>query len=82
VPTKFTAQKGAGALFIKSPLLPDPILLGGGHENERRAGTENVAAVVGLVEALKLFVKKPVFSREQLAPLTNRLISCVSSVEE
>src|SRR5208282_3704364 len=38
---KFHGPKGAGLLFIRSPLLPDPILLGGGHENERRAGTEN-----------------------------------------
>ena len=39
---KFHAPKGVGALYIKSPLLPDPIFFGGGHENERRAGTENM----------------------------------------
>jgi len=60
---KFHGPKGAGALFIKSPLLPDPILFGGGHENERRAGTENLAAVIGFVEALTRFVPKPVFER-------------------
>ena len=40
---KFHGPKGAGVLFIRSPLLPDPIIFGGGHENERRAGTENLA---------------------------------------
>ena len=40
---KFHGPKGAGLLYIKSPLHPDPILFGGGHENERRAGTENLA---------------------------------------
>ncbi len=54
---KFHGPKGAGLLFIKSPLHPDPILFGGGHENERRAGTENLAAIVGLVEVLEQFVK-------------------------
>src|SRR2546427_6691858 len=37
---KFHGPKGAGALFVKSPLLPEPILFGGSHENERRAGTK------------------------------------------
>ncbi len=37
---KFHGPKGAGALFVRSPLHPDPILFGGGHENERRAGTD------------------------------------------
>jgi cysteine desulfurase len=70
---KIHGPKGAGALFIRSPLQPDPILFGGGHENERRAGTENLPAIVGLVEALKRFVREPVFRREQLLPLSERL---------
>ena len=52
---KFHGPKGAGLLFAKSPLHPDPILFGGGHENERRAGTENLAGIFGLVEALERF---------------------------
>jgi cysteine desulfurase len=71
---KFHGPKGAGALFIKSPLLPDPVMFGGAHENERRAGTENMAAVVGLVSALERFVKQPVFDRKQLQPLTDRFL--------
>jgi cysteine desulfurase len=70
---KIHGPKGAGALFIRSPLQPDPILFGGGHENERRAGTENLPAIVGLVEALKRFVREPVFRREHLLPLSERL---------
>src|ERR1700744_1783189 len=49
---KFHGPKGAGLLYIQSPLHPDPILFGGGHENERRAGTENLPAIMGMVEAL------------------------------
>lgn len=77
---KIHGPKGAGALYIRSPLHPDPILFGGGHENERRAGTENVAGIAGLVEALERFVTKPVFARENLAPLTDRLIRLVDRI--
>ena len=75
---KFHGPKGAGLLYAKSPLRPVPILFGGGHENERRAGTENLASIVGLVEALERFVRKPVFDPVNLSPLTNRLGNCVS----
>jgi len=71
---KFHGPKGAGLLFSRSPLFPDPILFGGGHENERRAGTENTAGIVGLVEALERFVRPPVFQRSLLNPLSLWLI--------
>lgn len=70
---KFHAPKGVGALFIKSPLLPDPIFFGGGHENERRAGTENMAGIAGLVYAIENFVASPVFESRDLKPLADRL---------
>lgn len=70
---KFHGPKGSGALFIKSPLQPLPTQWGGGHENERRAGTENLAAIVGLVNAFERFVVTPVFDPAQLLPLTERL---------
>jgi cysteine desulfurase len=71
---KFHGPKGAGALFIRSPLLPDPILFGGGHENERRAGTENLLAITGLVTALERFVRAPVFDSAQLTPLRDLIV--------
>jgi cysteine desulfurase len=77
---KLHGPKGAGLLYVRSPLLPDPILFGGGHENERRAGTENVAGIIGLVEALERFVKTPVFARERLLPLTRRLEEIVQGL--
>ncbi len=77
---KFHGPKGAGALFIRSPLLPDPIVFGGGHENERRAGTENLAAIIGFAEATERFVKTPVFPREHLLPLTQRLIAFIDQL--
>lgn len=78
---KLHGPKGAGALFIKSPLHPDPILFGGAHENERRAGTENVAAIMGLAETVELFLAPPVFPKEHLKPLTDRLITSAEAIE-
>jgi len=79
---KIHGPKGAGALFIKSPLQPSPLLLGGSHENERRAGTENLAAIIGLVEAMERFIKPPVFASEGLAQLTARLLRLVDRLPE
>ncbi|HWX21218.1 MAG TPA: cysteine desulfurase family protein [Candidatus Binatia bacterium] len=78
---KIHGPKGAGALFVRSPLHPDPILFGGGHENERRAGTENLAGVIGLMESLERFVRQPVFARERLSPLGERLIQMLNGLE-
>jgi cysteine desulfurase len=77
---KFHGPKGAGALFIRSPLHPEPLLLGGAHENERRAGTENLAGFVGLVEAAERFLTPPVFPAHPLRSLTDDLISFASSL--
>lgn len=77
---KLHGPKGIGALYIKSPFFPDPIIFGGGHENERRAGTENLAAVIGLAEAMERFVKTPVFPRDRLFQMTNELANSVSKI--
>jgi len=68
-------------LFTKSPLAPDPILFGGAHENERRAGTENLAAIIGLVEALERFVHTPVFEKARLARWPTALIRAIERLE-
>src|SRR5205085_5044353 len=44
-------------------------------------GTENLAAIAGLVECLELFVRQPVFSAEQLSPLTEHLIGFLNTLE-
>ena len=78
---KFHGPKGAGLLFAKSPLLPDPILFGGGHENERRAGTENLAGIIGLVAALEKFAIPPVFDASRLKPLIEKLASSIQRID-
>jgi len=76
---KFHGPKGAGLLYARSPLLPDPTLFGGAHENERRAGTENLPAIIGLTAALERFVKTPVFDPVALGPLRERLLATLDS---
>ena len=48
---KFYGPKGVGFLYLRSALSIQPIMFGGAHENERRPGTENVAAIVGMAAA-------------------------------
>jgi len=48
---KFYGPKGAGFLFLRSGLSIQPMLFGGSHENQRRPGTENVAAIAGMAAA-------------------------------
>src|SRR4029453_11715045 len=48
---KFYGPKGMGFLFFRSGLLIQPIMFGGAHENERRPGTENVAAIAAMAAA-------------------------------
>ncbi len=51
---KLYAPKGVGALYIRSGISLPPLIHGAGHENGRRAGTENVLEIVGLGEACRL----------------------------
>ena len=51
---KFYGPKGAGALYIRRGFRPEPLQVGGEHERGRRAGTENVPAIVGLGKACEL----------------------------
>lgn len=74
---KFHGPKGAGALFIRSPLHPDPLLFGGGHENERRAGTENVAAIAGFALATETFLANPVFLTSSVSAFVQGLTGCL-----
>jgi cysteine desulfurase NifS len=51
---KFYSPKGVGALFIKKGIYIEPLIHGGGQENGLRAGTENVASIVGFGMAAEL----------------------------
>ena len=53
---KFYGPKGVGAMYVRRGTPWWPLLTGGGQERNRRAGTENVAGIVGMAKALELAV--------------------------
>jgi cysteine desulfurase len=54
---KFHGPKGVGALYVNRRTRFSPLIVGGGQENGRRGGTENVASIVGLGKAAELAAK-------------------------
>jgi cysteine desulfurase len=70
---KFYGPKGVGALYIRRGTKIDPLLFGGSHENERRAGTENVAAIVGMARAAELATATMGEEQSRLLGLTEKL---------
>jgi len=51
---KLHAPQGTGAMYIRKGTLIQPLLYGGSHERQRRAGTENLPGIVGLGKAAEL----------------------------
>jgi cysteine desulfurase len=76
---QFYGPKGAGALFIKRGTRIMPLIDGGIQERGRRAGTENVPAIVGLGVAAELAQESLAEWAEKLIPLRNRLIERLTS---
>lgn len=69
---KIYGPKGVGALFVRNGVKITPLLHGGPHEFRKRAGTENVAGIVGFAKAVELFSEKDV---KKLTVLRDKLIS-------
>ncbi len=74
---KMYGPKGTGALYVRQNLDLEPLLIGGGQERGRRAGTENVAGLVGLGAAAELALSDLPEESSRLARLRDRLESSV-----
>jgi cysteine desulfurase len=70
---KFYGPKGAGALYVRRGFKCTPLQVGGEHERGRRAGTENVPAVVGLGKACEVASAEMAGVTPRIAALRDRL---------
>lgn len=71
---KFHAPKGVGALYIRNGVRLQRLIQGGAQERTQRAGTENVASIVGLGKAIALAAENIDRHNAQLAAVRDRLI--------
>lgn len=74
---KFYGPRGVGVLWVRTPTPWRPLIVGGGQENDRRAGTENVAAAVGFATAMKLAWDEREGRANHAARLRDRLLAGV-----
>jgi cysteine desulfurase len=77
---KFHGPLGAAALYVRQGAPLEPLLIGGGQERRRRAGTVNVPAVVGLGEAAKLAQSELEERSRRLAELRDRFEAGLAAV--
>jgi cysteine desulfurase len=70
---KIHGPKGVGALFVRKGAILKPLITGGGHERNRRSGTENVAGVVGFGIAAKMAREGMESEMTQVRGLRDRL---------
>ena len=77
---KFHAPKGVGALYVKNGLKIGSLLVGGGQERGKRAGTENVASIVGLGCAITEATKDIEAKNKHLKELREMLWSGVRKI--
>ncbi|MFZ2644309.1 MAG: cysteine desulfurase family protein [Verrucomicrobiia bacterium] len=70
---KVYGPKGVGALWIRPRTKIESLVHGGSHENDHRAGTENVAGIVGFVRAAEIATAKVEDEDTRLRALTERL---------
>lgn len=75
---KFNGPKGIGFLYIKKGIQILPLLNGGSQENEKRAGTENIASIVGMAVALKKNCTELSNNAKYISELENALLSSLN----
>ena len=71
---KFGGPKGTGVLYVKRGVNPKNLILGGGQERGKRAGTENIAGIIGTAEALSLALSRIDEVTPRVTAMRDRLI--------
>lgn len=72
--SKISGPKGTGMLFVRRGVLLAPIIVGGKQEGRLRAGTENVAGIVGFAEALQLAAASRDAEVRRIGKLRSKLV--------
>lgn len=76
---KFYGPKGVGALYVRDSIDFIQLQNGGHQENDKRAGTENVAGIVGLGKAIELANNNIIQNNERLLNLRNYCIEQIKN---
>ena len=71
---KFYAPKGVGALYVRSGVRLENLIEGGAQERSRRAGTENLPAIVGMGKAIEMITAEQQEENARLTAMRDRLI--------
>ena len=77
---KFHGPKGIGALYLRKGIYLEPLIEGGAQERGRRAGTENLPAILGMAAALDEACEHRVENTARLVPLRDKLIAGLSAI--
>ncbi|MBQ6707273.1 MAG: cysteine desulfurase [Clostridia bacterium] len=77
---KFNGPKGVGALYMRRGIRLKPLIEGGAQENGRRAGTENVPGILGMVAALEQAVENMEENNQKILPMRDTLIEGLSAI--
>lgn len=78
---KINGPKGIGFAFVKSGTPLSPIIFGGSQERNRRGGTENVAAIVGLVEAIRIAKKNMQKNEIHVKQIRQKFLNGILSID-
>ncbi len=79
---KIHAQKGIGFLYVKTGVALPNLIHGGGQERSRRAGTENVPAIMGLAKAVEEACADIPAKQERIGKIRDRIIDGILSGTE
>lgn len=77
---KFHGPKGVGALYVRKGIILTNIIFGGAQERKKRAGTENVPAIVGMATALKDSVANMEKTSEYVTHLRDKMIAGLKDI--
>ncbi len=78
---KIHAQKGIGALYVRKGLSLPNLIHGGAQERNKRAGTENIPAIVGLAKAMEIACNNIPEKAAKITKMRNRLIDGILKIE-